>query len=208
VEQSPINAKVILTMKNRLIFATANKHKLSEIRAILPNHEVLGLADVDIHDDIPETGKTLEENAAIKVQFLYNILQSGVLSEDTGLEVVALNGAPGVHTARYAGEDRDPLKNMQKLLSELANHTDRSARFRTVIAYINDLGERLYFEGIVNGRIAEAISGTEGFGYDPVFIPEGFDRTFAELPNEIKNAISHRARAVNALVEYLSQGNI
>jgi XTP/dITP diphosphohydrolase len=190
-------------MERKLIFATANNHKLEEIRRILPTFEVLGLKDIGIDIDIEETGETLEENALIKAQYLYDQVGAIALSEDTGLEVSTLNGLPGVHTARYAGDSRDPIKNMERLLNELSKKADRSAQFRTVIAYIDDLGIQ-YFEGIVKGRIAEKISGDGGFGYDPVFIPDGYELTFAELSKEVKSTISHRARAVNKLVEYLS----
>jgi XTP/dITP diphosphohydrolase len=191
-------------MNTKLVFATSNTHKLTELRSILSDFEILGLKDIGIHEDIPETGDTLEQNALIKAQYLYDRINEISLSEDTGLEVTALNGAPGVHTARYAGEDRDPHENMDKLLSELATKEDRSARFRTVIAWV-DGRETLYFEGVVMGTIAITKSGNEGFGYDPVFIPEGYDSTFADLDSSIKNSISHRARAVAKLVAYLQQ---
>lgn len=185
-----------------LIFATANAHKLTELSAILPDYDIKGLKDIGIDTDIPETGLTLEENAYIKAKFLFDHTGCISLSEDTGLEVDALGGQPGVHTARYAGDHRHPMDNMHKLLKELANKQDRAARFRTVIALV-DADRTLYFEGIVNGQIAMEISGTEGFGYDPVFIPEGYHKTFAELSSDIKNTISHRARAVKKLMEYL-----
>jgi XTP/dITP diphosphohydrolase len=190
-----------------LLFATANAHKLDELRAILPQYEVLGLHDVELYEDIPETGDTLNENAYLKVKYLYDILGGVVMSEDTGLEVAALDGAPGVHTARYAGDQRDPIDNMNKLLGALSDQGDRSARFRTVIALMNE-NEVLYFEGIVNGKIAMNISGDEGFGYDPVFIPDGYEQTFAELPSSIKNNISHRARAVQKLIAFLGDDHI
>jgi XTP/dITP diphosphohydrolase len=187
-----------------LLFATSNKHKLSELRTILPDYTIQGLQDIEIYDEIPETGETLNENAYIKVKYLYDKIGKVVMSEDTGLEVSALNGGPGVHTARYAGDDRDPIQNMQKLLNALIDKDDRSARFRTVIALM-DRGDVQYFEGIVHGRIAHEISGEEGFGYDPVFIPYGYDLTFAALPSEVKNNISHRARAVQKLMAHLIQ---
>lgn len=190
---------------NKLIFATTSSHKLREIRAMLPQYEVLGLEDTGYLTEIEETGITLEENALIKARQLFDHIGETSLAEDTGLEVYGLGMAPGVHTARYAGPDRDPVKNMQKLLLELRENTDRRARFRTVIAVAEGEGAQL-FEGIVEGTIAHAISGEEGFGYDPVFIPEGYDRTFAELPAEVKNSISHRAKAVRKLVEFLSGG--
>ena len=190
----------------KLIFATTSKHKLTEIRAMLPGYDVLGLEDIGYHTEIEETGLTLEENATIKALQLYSHIHEASLGEDTGLEVFALDMAPGVHTARYAGNDRDPAKNMDKLLEQLTSKSDRRARFRTVIALADKEGIRL-FEGIVNGTISEARSGAGGFGYDPVFIPEGYDKTFAELPSDIKNNISHRAMAVQKLVSFLASEN-
>ncbi len=188
----------------RLVFATSNAHKLSEIRGILPHFDIAGLQDIGISEDIEETGTTLEENALIKAKFLYEKTRMPSLSEDTGLEVFSLNGAPGVHTARYAGEEKDPEKNMEKLLAELEYKSNRQARFRTVISYVAQ-DETHFFEGIVNGSIALKKSGAKGFGYDPVFIPEGFDQSFADLDVFIKNEISHRARAVSKLIDFLSQ---
>ena len=186
-----------------LVFATSNKHKLTELKAILPDFDIKGLSDIGIIEEIPETGSTLEENAYIKAKYLYDSTGQTSFSEDTGLEVDILGGQPGVHTARYAGEERNPQDNMAKLLLELVDKIDRSAQFRTVIAMVDDSGVR-YFEGLVRGKIALQKSGKEGFGYDPVFIPDGFEETFAELSGEIKNQISHRARAVQKLVEFLS----
>ncbi|MBK8346282.1 MAG: RdgB/HAM1 family non-canonical purine NTP pyrophosphatase [Saprospiraceae bacterium] len=188
----------------RLVFATSNAHKLSEIRGILPHFDIAGLQDIGISEDIEETGTTLEENALIKAKFLYEKTRMPSLSEDTGLEVFSLNGAPGVHTARYAGDEKDPEKNMEKLLAELEYKSNRQARFRTVISYVAQ-NETHFFEGIVNGSIALKKSGSKGFGYDPVFIPEGFDQSFADLDVFIKNKISHRARAVSKLIDFLSQ---
>jgi XTP/dITP diphosphohydrolase len=185
-----------------LIFATANAYKLAELRAILPQFTIKGLTDIGIHEDIPETGLTLEENAYIKAKYLYDRTGAPSFSEDTGLEVMALEGQPGVHTARYAGDQRNPNDNMAKLLQALSKKEDRTAQFRTVIAMVED-GNVKYFEGIVKGRIALEKSGNEGFGYDPIFIPDGYDHTFADLSNDIKNQISHRARAVQKLVEFL-----
>lgn len=190
----------------KLIFATTSSHKLTEIRAMLSGYDVLGLEDIGYHTEIEETGLTLEENATIKALQLYSHIHEASLGEDTGLEVFALDMAPGVHTARYAGNDRDPDKNMDKLLEQLTSKSDRRARFRTVIALADKEGIRL-FEGIVNGTISEARSGAGGFGYDPVFIPEGYDKTFAELPSDIKNNISHRAMAVQKLVSFLASEN-
>ena len=189
-----------------IVFATNNAHKLSEIRAILgEDFRILSLADIGCHDDIPETADTLEGNALIKARWVKERYGFDCFADDTGLEVAALGGRPGVHTARYAFPDRhDPVANTRKLLAELDGQTDRSARFRTVIALVQGTDETL-FEGIVDGRIAPGERGTEGFGYDPVFEPEGLGLTFAELGVETKNSMSHRARAVKRLAEYLRQ---
>ncbi len=191
---------------NELVFATNNAHKLEEIRSILDGKvRVLSLSDIGCHDDIPETAPTLEGNALIKARWVYERYGRDCFADDTGLEVAALGGGPGVHTARYAFPDRhDPEANTQKLLSELAGKDDRSACFRTVIALIEGGAERL-FEGVVEGVITEEKRGTEGFGYDPVFSPEDTGKTFAELGAEVKNSISHRARAVAKLCDYLSR---
>lgn len=189
----------------KLVFATNNAHKLSEIRDILGNAvEIMSLADIGCHDDIPETAPTLEGNALIKARWVYDRYGYDCFADDTGLEVAALGGAPGVHTARYAYPDRhDPAANTRKLLAELENKTDRSAQFRTVIALIEQGSDHL-FEGVVRGVITPEERGTEGFGYDPVFAPEDTGRTFAELGTEVKNRISHRARAVQQLYAYLT----
>lgn len=189
-------------MVQTLIFATANSHKLDEIRSILPDIQVLGLKDIGLDHDIPETGSTLEENALIKANYLFDKTGLPSLSEDTGLEVFCINGAPGIHTARYAGDEKNPELNMEKLLKEMLNKTDRKACFRTIIAYVSKDGVH-YFEGIIYGKIATIKSGNKGFGYDPVFIPDGYDKTFADLEAEIKNTISHRAIAVNKLIAFL-----
>ena len=190
----------------KIVFATNNAHKLSEIKAILGDRmEILSLADIDCHDDIPETADTLEGNALIKARWVYERYGLDCFADDTGLEVEALNGGPGVHTARYAYPDRhDPEANTQKLLAELKESDNRRARFRTAIALILN-GEEHLFEGIVNGKISTEKRGTEGFGYDPVFSPEETGKTFAELGVEVKNQISHRARAVAKLAEYLQK---
>lgn len=189
-----------------MVFATNNAHKLSEFRAIFGDTlHILSLADIDCHDDIPETANTLEGNALIKARWVKERYGYDCFADDTGLEVEALNGAPGVHTARYAYPDRhDPEANTQKLLAALKGATNRAAQFRTAIALILN-GEEHVFEGVVRGEIATEKRGTEGFGYDPVFIPEDTGRTFAELGTDVKNKISHRARAVAKLVEYLSK---
>ncbi len=190
----------------KLVFATNNAHKLSEIKAILGDRvEILSLADIECHDDIPETADTLEGNALIKARWVHERYGMDCFADDTGLEVDALGGGPGVHTARYAYPDRyDPEANTRKLLAELQGKACRSAQFRTVVALIIK-GEEHLFEGIVRGEIATEERGEEGFGYDPVFIPEETGKTFAELGVEVKNSISHRARAVEKLTDYLKQ---
>lgn len=190
----------------KLVFATNNAHKLSEIRHILGDKlEVVSLAEIDCHDDIPETADTLEGNALLKARYVHERYALPCFADDTGLEVEALGGGPGVHTARYAYPDRhDPEANTRKLLAELSDKDNRRARFRTTIAYIDEAGGEHLFEGIVNGSIAEAERGTEGFGYDPVFCPEeGGGKTFAELGVDVKNRISHRARAVAQFAKYV-----
>ena len=199
----------------KIVFATNNQHKLDEIREILGDgFEIVSLNDIGCHEDIPETGKTLEENALQKAQYVYEHYHVNCFADDTGLEVDALNGAPGVYSARYAGgEGHDSEANMTKLLHELGNNNNRKARFRTVIALIEkkdvcpcgctSVKKVHQFEGIVNGEIIRERRGGEGFGYDPIFQPEGYDKTFAELGMDIKNTISHRARATQKLAEYL-----
>ena len=201
----------------KIVFATNNQHKLQEIRDILgSDFEVVSLKEIGCDVDIPETGSTLEENALQKAQYVYEHYHLSCFADDTGLEVEALDGAPGVHSARYAeGTDHDSEANMAKLLHELDGKANRKARFRTVICLIEKQDvcpcgctsiKRVHqFEGIVNGSIATEKHGTEGFGYDPIFVPEGYDQSFAELGEEIKNGISHRARAVKKLVEYLKK---
>ena len=195
----------------KIVFATSNQHKLQEIREILGDQfEILSLADIGCHEDIPETGNTLEANAHQKAEYVFDHYHIDCFADDTGLEVDALGGAPGVHSARYAeGTDHNSEANMAKLLRELGDNDNRKARFRTVISLIqmeggNPVCSREYqFEGVVEGRIDREKHGSEGFGYDPVFIPEGYDKSFAELGEEIKNQISHRARAVKKLAEWL-----
>ena len=193
-------------MKKKLVFATNNAHKLEEIKNILGDKvEILSLADIDCHANIPETADTLEGNARQKAMYVYTHYGMDCFADDTGLEVDALEGAPGVHSARYASEKgHDSQANMEKLLREMEEKNDRKAQFRTIISLI-EKGEEKQFEGIVRGEILRERKGNSGFGYDPVFRPEGYDKTFAELGNEIKNKISHRARAVAALCEYLSK---
>ncbi len=189
-----------------IVFATNNAHKLDEIREIMGHaFRILSLADIDCHDDIPETADTLEGNALIKARWVKERYGYDCFADDTGLEVTALGGGPGVHTARYAYPDRhDPEANTAKLLDALSDKDDRSAQFRTVIALIKD-GEEHLFEGIVTGTIATEKRGTEGFGYDPVFVPENKGLTFAELGVAVKNTLSHRARAVAKLVAFLNR---
>ena len=191
-------------MKKKLVFATNNAHKLEEIKAILGDRiEVLSLADIGCHDDIPETADTLEGNASLKARYIYDKYGMDCFADDTGLEVASLGGAPGVRSARYASEEgHDSQANMRKLLHEMEEKNDRRARFRTIISLIEQ-GEERQFEGIVKGQILREKRGEAGFGYDPVFQPEGYEKTFAELGNEVKNNISHRARAIAALCGYL-----
>lgn len=190
----------------KLVFATNNVHKLEEIRAILGDKvEILSLNDIDCHADIPETADTLQGNAALKAQYIYENYGLDCFADDTGLEVEALNGAPGIYSARYAGgEGHDSEANMKKLLSEMQDKDNRKARFRTVICLIEG-GKENFFEGIVNGSIIRERKGGAGFGYDPVFMPDGYSETFAEMGNDEKNKISHRARAVQKLCEYLNK---
>ena len=192
-------------MRKKLVFATNNAHKLSEVSAILGDKiELLSLKDIDCNDDIPETADTLEGNALLKARYIYDKYGVDCFADDTGLEVEALNGAPGVYSARYAGGDgHDSEANMKKLIANLEGINNRKAQFRTVVAMILD-GKEYLFEGIVTGRIIEDKRGTTGFGYDPIFIPEGYEQTFAELGDEVKNQISHRSRAVHKLCKFLN----
>ena len=187
----------------RIVFATNNAHKLSEIRQILGDSvEVLSLADIRCHVDIPETADTLEGNALQKAQYVVDHYHISCFADDTGLEVDALNGEPGIYSARYAGEGHDSEANMTKLLNKLGENNNRKARFRTVIALLLVKGDEIeqhLFEGIVNGTIIRERKGMAGFGYDPIFQPDGYEATFAELGNDIKNKISHRAKAVEKL---------
>lgn len=184
---------------NTLIFSTNNKHKLDEVSSILKDVcQISSLSDMGIDTDIPETGTTLEENAMIKTRFIWEIKKTNCFADDTGLEVEALDNAPGVYSARYAGDAHDSVANMKKLLVNMQGITNRKARFRTVIAAIINQKE-YFFDGIINGTIIESSKGEKGFGYDPIFVPDGYDKTFAELGDEIKNKISHRAIAVGKL---------
>jgi len=189
----------------RLIFSSQNQHKISEVRSKLPSYISLSdLSEFNLTSEIPETGKTLEENALIKAKFVYENFKVNCFADDSGLEVEILGNAPGVYSARYAGEPKNDEKNMDKLLLALENHSNRNAQFRTVICLIL-LGKEYFFEGIIKGKIIHARKGKDGFGYDPIFIPDGYEKTFAEMTIEEKNKISHRALAVEKLVEFLNK---
>ena len=191
-----------------MIFASNNAHKLSEVRSILSPRPVLSLSDIGFAEEIEETGATLEANSLIKAQAVVNWLakkgqEEWVFADDTGLEIEALGGEPGVRTARWAGEPVCDANNRKKALEELKGKSNRRARFRTVITLMK--GEEMYqVEGIVNGRIETEERGDHGFGYDPLFVPEGYEETFAQLPETVKNSISHRARALQALLVKLN----
>ena len=188
----------------KIVFATNNAHKLAEVKAVLgEGFELVTLKEVGITEDIPETGETLDENASIKARYVYERTGLDCFADDTGLEVEALNGEPGVRSARYATDGHDFAANNRKLLKELEGVTNRKARFRTVISLIRS-GVEQQVEGIVNGCIATKEAGCEGFGYDPLFIPDGKSVTFAEMTAEEKNSISHRGRAVAELVKLLT----
>ena len=188
-----------------IVFATNNAHKLRELREIARDKfNILSLNDIDCHDDIPETADTLEGNALIKARYIKENYGYDCFADDTGLEIEALGGEPGVFSARYAGEECDSEANMKKLLNNLTDKNNRNAQFRTVIALIKE-GKEYLFEGIVTGTILEKREEGEGFGYDPIFRPDGYDHSFARLGDEVKNRISHRARAVEKLVEFLKQ---
>lgn len=192
-------------MKRKLVFATNNNHKLEEVREVVGNSfEILSLKDIGCFEDIEETGETLEENALIKVRHVKEKYGYGCFGDDTGLEVDALGGAPGVYSARYAGEGHDAKANMKKLLAALDGVADRKAHFRSVIALIME-GKEYLFEGRIDGDILTEEHGSTGFGYDPVFRPDGYTRTFAELGMEVKNDISHRALAVKKLCDFLRE---
>lgn len=187
----------------KLVFSTNNEHKLEEVKAILePYYQILSMKDIGDDTDIPETGETLEDNALIKANYLWDTYHTNCFADDTGLEVEALNNAPGVYSARYAGEQKSSTDNVAKLLKELEGKENRNAQFRTVIALIID-GKKYVFEGKIKGVITTSARGDSGFGYDPVFQPEGYDKTFAELTLADKNEISHRARAVEQLALFL-----
>ncbi len=192
----------------RLVFATGNAHKIAEVNKLLEGlFELVPMSEVGITEELPETAATLEGNALQKARYVHARTGLDCFSEDTGLEVTALDGRPGVHSARYAGPDKDARANVARLLDELRDQHDRSARFRTVIALIYE-GKEYLFEGMVPGTIAWQPAGEAGFGYDPVFIPQGHNRTFAQMRAEEKNAISHRGQAVARLVEFLRKQRV
>jgi XTP/dITP diphosphohydrolase len=187
----------------KLVFATHNPGKLQEVRELLaPDYEVIGLSELGDHEDIEETALTLEGNAWIKARTVWQKHGLSCFSDDTGLEIEALDGAPGVFSARFAGPDKDPQANMDKVLDELKGQRNRKARFRTAVALVLN-GEEFLFEGTVNGEITTVQSGAKGFGYDPIFSPNGYNSTFAEMDAPTKNAISHRGVAIKKLVAFL-----
>ena len=188
----------------QLVFASNNQNKIKEIQQLLPkNIQILSLADIGCHEEIPETAETIEGNAILKANYVTEKYGYDCFADDTGLEVAALNGAPGVYSARYAGEPSDSIANMEKLLGALQGETNREAQFKTVIA-LNYKGNQQLFTGIAKGNITLIKSGQEGFGYDPIFQPDGYPITFAEMPAELKNAISHRGKATQLLISFLN----
>ena len=190
--------------KKLIVFATGNLHKLKEVNMMLESTPYIAkaMSDFDIDEDIVEDGSTMHENAKIKSDFLFEKLKVSAMGEDSGLEIKALNMSPGIYTARYAGKQRNDFDNMNKVLQELEGVKDRTAQFRSVIS-LNINNETYFFEGIVEGRIGAEIKGDGGFGYDPIFIPTGYDQSFAELGSEMKNQFSHRAKAVSKMVDFL-----
>ena len=185
-----------------LIFATHNQNKVEEVKAIFKGYNIKSLYDVGYRTEIAETAKTFEGNALLKAKHIFKVFKKPVFADDSGLEVDALDGAPGVYSARYAGEEKNHQKNNAKLLNALLDNNNRKAQFKTVISYV-DGDTEIYFEGIVRGKIATEINGRGGFGYDPLFIPEGYSETFGTLPREIKLKLSHRTRAIYALRNHL-----
>ena len=189
----------------QLVFASNNKNKIKEIQQLLPDTiEILSLESIGCHEEIPETADSIKGNAILKANYVTEKYGYNCFADDTGLEVAALNGAPGVYSARYAGEQRDAVDNMDLLLENLLDKTDRTAQFKTVIA-LNINGEQHLFTGIAKGKITTEKSGNQGFGYDPIFQPEDFKETFAELSLEIKNKISHRGKATQLLIAFLNE---
>lgn len=186
----------------KLVFATNNSNKIKEIKSLLPgNFELLSLADIACNEEIPETSETIAGNAIQKAQYVYEKYGYNCFADDTGLEIESLNGEPGIYSARYAGEQRSANDNMDKVLSNLLGNNNRGAQFKTVIALIID-GKETLFEGIAKGEMTTKKSGQEGFGYDPIFQPEGYDITFSEMNLDEKNKISHRGKAVQQLINY------
>ena len=192
--------------KNALVFATNNEHKLLEVKTLLPNYKIISLAEINCFDDIPETKNTLQGNAILKANYITKKFGFNCFADDTGLEVEALNNEPGVYSARYAGKDGNSEKNMEKLLVNLTNKKNRKAQFRTVVA-LNLDGEQYLFEGICKGSILEKKQGESGFGYDPIFQPLGFKKSFAEMSLKEKGKISHRGQAIKKLVEFLNSNH-
>ena len=194
-------------MKN-LVFATGNSHKLQEVQGLFKEGFALScLKDVNITEEIPETADNLVDNALQKAWYVYKKCGIPCFADDTGLEVEALNGAPGVYSARYAGEQKDSRLNMLLLLKNMNGKENRNARFRTIIAYIDENAQEHIFEGEIRGKIIENMAGENGFGYDPIFVPEGYDKTFAQLSSETKNKISHRGQAIDKLCQFLKNLN-
>lgn len=191
-------------MRN-LVFATGNSHKLQEVQGLFKEGFALScLKDVNITEEIPETADNLVDNALQKAWYVYKKCGIPCFADDTGLEVEALDGAPGVYSARYAGEQKDSKLNMLLLLKNMTGKENRNARFRTIIAYIDENAQEHIFEGEIRGKIIENMAGENGFGYDPIFVPEGYDKTFAQLSSETKNKISHRARAMEKFLSYIN----
>ncbi len=193
-------------MVNEILFASSNLHKVEEIRKLLPaSYSLIGLQDIKWTMDIPEPFHTFEENAKAKAYFVYDRTGISCFADDSGLEIDALDGKPGVLSARYAGDKRDSTDNICKVLDELGNSRNRKARFHASIAYLSGLNEIHVFNGIIEGSIGYEPIGESGFGYDPIFIPEGFNQTFGQLPAELKNKISHRAVAMRKFVKFLNK---
>lgn len=190
----------------KLVFATNNANKLAEVRALIPQWEIVGLSDIGCFEDIPETADTLEGNAQLKADFVTQNYGYDCFADDTGLEVTALDGEPGVFSARYSGENATSEKNMQKLLINLKGKSNRKAQFRTVVA-LNMNTKKFQFEGICEGAILESKTGDSGFGYDPIFLPNGFKKSFAEMNQIEKGAISHRGKAIEKLVQFINTFN-
>lgn len=192
----------------KICFASHNKNKVRELNNLVGNtHELVGLDDLGIIEDIPETGTTFEENSRIKAKYVFDRFQIPVFADDSGLLVTSLNNEPGVYSARYAGMQKSDEDNIQLVLQKLMNVEHRGASFKTVITFIDKVGNEIQFSGEIAGNITHEKRGNNGFGYDPIFIPEGYDATFAELAPEVKNSISHRARAVNLLIDHLKNIN-